>query len=788
MKQFVLYIICLFCYISLCGQKQGNTWYFGDHAGLNFNTTPPTPLLNGQTDFQSPIGWNEGCSSISDSSGSLLFYSNGVLVWDRFQSVMPNGSGLMGDRSSTQSCIIVPKPGSNRYYYVFTNDASENNFQNGLRYSIVDMCLNNNKGDVISNSKNTSLQPATTEKLICIQHTNAVNYWIITHKMNSADFYAFLLTSGGITSTVISTTGPNDALGWGQMAASSDGMKIAYTQISTLNSVSTAFFVDFNPSTGNVTNPQILATGGREYGVCFSPDNSKLYYTTAGIGNVIQYNMNAGNLSAIIASKTFIIQNGPDSWRQMELGPDGTIYVSRTLKTYISAITNPNTAGLACNYTNIFINLGGNQTSYGLPNFVAGFKYNNTKPIPCCVTPTISVSGDATLNCPGATITLTASGAGNYTWQPGGITGSSLVVHPMINTSYTVSGSAPNDSCVADFIKTISVYSLPSIGVNSAEICSGNPVNLSLAGSPIPDVAYIWQPGSVPGYSITVSPTVTNQYTLIATHTICNLSATAMSTVFITPTVMPVSGFSYNPICENSLSFISPDTVKGFYAGGIFSSPDLNVDVSNGNVSLLSQFSGTYSVNYNFNPHGCNPGGTSTVVVTIFPAPHLIVSNNVRIMEGASVTLTVSGSDNYRWTPTTYLTCSDCDNPIASPPETTEYCVTSVVHSCVSKACVTVRAGCENASDFSVPNAFTPNGDGNNDAFCLQGWSECTTNFNVVIFDRWGEKIYESNNPSFCWDGTYQGKPLSNDVFVYVIKATYKKTVINKKGNITLVR
>ena len=226
----------------------------------------------------------------------------------------------------------------------------------------------------------------------------------------------------------------------------------------------------------------------------------------------------------------------------------------------------------------------------------------------------------------------------------------------------------------------------------------------------------------------------------------------------------------------------------GLQMVGFFSSAVLNVEEANGVVNLSGLNSGTYVVAYSYNGAGCVTPFTSTAQIVIIPPPHLTISNNVTIKEGASVSLAASGSDNYSWSPATYLSCNDCDSPVATPPETIEYCVTSVFNSCASKACVTVHAGCENASDFSVPNAFTPNGDGTNDSFCLQGWNECISSFDVVIFDRWGEKIYESHNPSFCWDGTYNGKLLSSDVFVYLIKATYKKTVINKKGNITLVR
>lgn len=98
-------------------------------------------------------------------------------------------------------------------------------------------------------------------------------------------------------------------------------------------------------------------------------------------------------------------------------------------------------------------------------------------------------------------------------------------------------------------------------------------------------------------------------------------------------------------------------------------------------------------------------------------------------------------------------------------------------------------ASVEQGQSYTAPNAFTPNGDGENDRFCLKGWKHCNETFSVFIFNRWGEKVFESEDPDFCWDGTLRGKPLSSDVYVYHIMATYQgATVIDKKGNITLLR
>src|SRR5436190_7668225 len=112
MPRFFLFFAMNLISVALAqAQKQANIWHFGDHAGLDFNASPPTSLSGGQTYYPLPNLWNEGTSSICDSSGALLFYSNGAAIWNRFHDVLPNGSGLSGHPSATQAAAIVARSG-----------------------------------------------------------------------------------------------------------------------------------------------------------------------------------------------------------------------------------------------------------------------------------------------------------------------------------------------------------------------------------------------------------------------------------------------------------------------------------------------------------------------------------------------------------------------------------------------------------------------------------------------------------------------------------------------------
>src|SRR5687768_1932810 len=95
----IIYTFCLIACLPLFSfsQKEANIWFFGTNAGLDFNSGSPVAITGGM------INTHEGCASVCDANGDLLFYSDGITVWNKNHQVMPNGSGLSGDYSSTQS-------------------------------------------------------------------------------------------------------------------------------------------------------------------------------------------------------------------------------------------------------------------------------------------------------------------------------------------------------------------------------------------------------------------------------------------------------------------------------------------------------------------------------------------------------------------------------------------------------------------------------------------------------------------------------------------------------------
>jgi gliding motility-associated-like protein len=107
---------------------------------------------------------------------------------------------------------------------------------------------------------------------------------------------------------------------------------------------------------------------------------------------------------------------------------------------------------------------------------------------------------------------------------------------------------------------------------------------------------------------------------------------------------------------------------------------------------------------------------------------------------------------------------------------------------CIETDSITVFVGTGNPDNaFLVPNAFTPDGDGKNDCFGIRHWG-AVSQLQFTIYNRWGQLVFQTNDPLVCWDGKYKGSPLSTATFVYLINAVTPCGPVTRKGTVTLVR
>lgn len=389
---FYLFFLFIISFSYGFSQKEFYRWYFGNGAGLDFSAGPPFALTNGK------LYTEEGCASVSDANGNLLFYTNGIQVWDRNHQLLPNGTGLAGGISSTQSAIILPMPGSDRQYYIFT--VAEKAGPAGLSYSIVDLLAGSDKKLFTKNQnirltpdiilaaarpeiiqKNTRLISPVSEKIAAVKNSRGDGFWVIVHQWNSDAFYVFPVTSGGVGKPVVSNIGAvhketraginREAIGC--LAASVDGKKLCSAICYKAGNDLEIF--DMDNSTGKILSVQKIPTSGYAYGAAFSPDNSKLYVSfLKGDAGIIQYDLEKTDMAA---SASIIAWNRIENiiFGALQRGPDQKIYIAKTGQ-YLDVIHKPNEKGAACGFERDGIFLAGKYSVYGLPADVPAFPDN----------------------------------------------------------------------------------------------------------------------------------------------------------------------------------------------------------------------------------------------------------------------------------------------------------------------------------------------------------------------------------------------------------------------------
>jgi len=366
---FLVIFIIVFSHIIYSQSLQTDVWYFGHYAGLKFISGNPVALSNSQ------MNTDEGCSVLSDYSGNLLFYTNGVNVWDKNNNIMPNGTGLSGNVSTTQT-LIVRNPNNCLQYYIFYSSGPYTGgaLDNKAYYSIVDLTLNGGLGDIVASSKNTFLYYPVTEKLTSVHNQNGTDIWIIFHELNSSNFLSYSITSTGLNTTpVISNAGPSHTNMIGYMKSNHKGDKLAAAL--SFNGTNRVELYDFNKSTGIVTNPILFNNLNGAYGLEFSPSDSLLYVSAFwGTNNLFQIDLSNNAIQTIATDNS-----GNYGYGALQLGPNGKIYMIRGQLGYLSVINNPNILGTNCNFINNGFTLAsGTNGILGLPTFDQSlFAYNS---------------------------------------------------------------------------------------------------------------------------------------------------------------------------------------------------------------------------------------------------------------------------------------------------------------------------------------------------------------------------------------------------------------------------
>jgi len=347
--------------------KEGRSWCFYSNIWLNF--TGGTPVVSS---LPVTLDFGKGCASIADENGNLILFTNGMRLWDK--NAFPLSTTLPGDLGSTQSALIVPNPDKQGRYYIFTTHLlyPAPMVTYGLNYSEINLTTASGT-DTLRMKK---LLDETPEKLTGVHHANGIDFWVVAHGWNNNSFYAYKVTQAGVDSIpVVSSAGMIQSGSFstrnmvGAMKLSPDGSKLAMA-IMGANKIE---WFDFDNSTGRVLNARDIPSpdANSPYSIEFSPDNSKLYFTT------VTPSTNASNnlyqLDLVNGGAPVLLNRLSKNMTALQLAVDGKIYVARYLDTFLGVIENPNRPDTACNYREDALNLNGQKGLLGLPNFIQSY-------------------------------------------------------------------------------------------------------------------------------------------------------------------------------------------------------------------------------------------------------------------------------------------------------------------------------------------------------------------------------------------------------------------------------
>ncbi len=452
-------------------------------------------------------------------------------------------------------------------------------------------------------------------------------------------------------------------------------------------------------------------------------------------------------------------------------------------------------------------------------------------------TPTVSVPASASycngVAVPASAFTSTPAG-GAFSWTNSntsiGLAASGSGNTPVFNatnlTGATISGTVTVTPTVNGCVGSPSSYTItvyPSASTNAIgniQACPGDIVPVSAFASTPAGGSFSWTNSNTSiglaasGVGNTPTFTASNSSGSPVVATV-SVSATANgctgAPTTYTITVNPVVTSSSNvSICQGDSMLINgvyyatagayKDTVISSFGCDSVVTYNLSINmvsVANSNVIVCQGDSVLLNGNY-YSAAGSYPftftssfGCDSVIIysVSIAPLPSFNISGGASINIGESSNLAVLPGvfgTTYLWDPPVGLSCFFCQNPIATPMVSTWYYVT-----------VTSAAGCQTmdsvyievdpSTNIYVPNIFSPNNDDNNDMYLVRG--KGVDQFNLAIYNRWGQLVFESNDIEQGWDGTKDGTPLNQGVFVYKLQVImYNNDRIEQTGNITLIR
>lgn len=747
--QYIATLTLLLISFLAGAQKQNNNWCFGNKAGLDFNAGTPVA-------FTSAINCDEGSATVSDrKTGALLFYTDGVRIWNKNHTIMPNGSNIGNDilSSSLQGMLIVPFTNDSNKYYVFALE-HESASEGALFYSVVDMQLDAGLGDVMLNRKKVKLGKGFVEGMQAVPTCDG--HWLLLSSRTANEFHAYKITASGIDTQAVVSVMPYPYITsvLGAMKISPDRRKLLYAtytsrQVGGVN-YAVATIHDFDERTGVVSNGQHLidpTPNATYYSVEFSEDGSKAYVSDIRYG-IYQFDLSLPTPLDIKASKKTVYQNIPGrSATLMQMGPDKNIYVAIYGMNYVDRIGNTNAAVPAVTYTTGAVALAPGTTS--LKSFPPEVTYPEAGSLD------IYTSAKTENICVGgSTILEGRQGALSYLWQNNSA---------QFNLTARQAGTYWVNSQFLCWEQIDTFY----IGVINQSvdlgpdttICIGRPLVVR-PGANVDSPAYTWQDGSTAD-SLLIERAGT--YWVMADLGQCIAYDTIR--VAVNDSAFFSLGADTILCLEQTYDLYLPEDVKKYtWSTG---EKDSMITVAQPNKYYLEIERG-----------GCSY--TDTIEILYAERPQL--GNDTVLCNGDEYVLNAKSVLNSYYT---WNTGAMSDSIVVSTADI--YTVTVENRCGVLKDTIQVDYKVCDCDPF-IPTAFTPNNDGRNDKF--GPLMKCRVeSYEFIVVNRFGEAVFRSTDKQEKWDGTYKGMPCDVGGYFYLLRL---KNISGKddsrKGDVILIR
>jgi gliding motility-associated-like protein len=406
--------------------------------------------------------------------------------------------------------------------------------------------------------------------------------------------------------------------------------------------------------------------------------------------------------------------------------------------------------------------------------------------------PTVSIRPDTNI-CSGTSVQLTTlvQNDDSVLWTPATGLSSPVAVSPvatpLTSTRYIITTYRQN--CSVEDTIMVNVLINPVLTINpDTLVCIGSTVQLQVSGAN----SYLWYPQQ--GISDpTIADPLATPDSSVRFHVVATGANSCTTADSVLVTLKQPATFIINPkiagICIGDSVLISVKGSDGSPGDSYQWIADIGQQDS-GSSDVVVSPAATSSYEVIGTDTLCKTRDTLTALINVLPRPSVTVSksNDIGCVLGQA-TLTATGGVSYRWEPIQTLTDPNSANPVASTDTTTTYqvlvkgedgCVT------IDSITVTVTKG-SGSIGYPVANAFTPNGDGKNDCFGIKYWGYIGE-FEISVFNRWGQRVFYGRNPDQCWDGTYGGHPEPAGTYVYVIKAFTLCGEAVKNGTVELIR